>query len=106
MDSLGAVIGGMIGPLLAVVATWFAVRRAFRRDPAGVQRVMLGAFFAKFVFFGVYVVLMIKVFKFEAVPQNSTEGAKDLPNLRLFIPSVAETYKGNSFALPSMPTSS
>jgi F0F1-type ATP synthase assembly protein I len=68
MDSLGAVIGGMIGPLVAVAATWFAVRRAHRRDPAGVQRVMLGAFFAKFVFFGVYVVVMIKVFNFEAVP--------------------------------------
>ena len=68
MDSLGAVIGGMIGPLVAVLTTWFAVRRAYRRDPAGVQRVMLGAFFAKFVFFGVYVVVMIKVFEFEAVP--------------------------------------
>lgn len=68
MDSLGAVIGGMIGPLVAVAATWFAVRRAYRRDPVGVQRVMLGAFFAKFVFFGVYVVVMIKVFNFEAVP--------------------------------------
>jgi hypothetical protein len=68
MDSLGAVIGGMIGPLLAVAATWIAVKRAHRRGPAAVQRVMLGAFFAKFVFFGVYVVVMIKVFKFEAVP--------------------------------------
>ena len=68
MDSLGAVIGGMIGPLVAVMATWFAVRRTYRRDPVAVQRVMLGAFFAKFVFFGVYVVVMLKVFRFEAVP--------------------------------------
>ena len=68
MESLGAVIGGMIGPLVAVTVTWIAVRRTYHRDPVAVQRVMLGAFFAKFVFFGVYVVLMIKVFKFEAVP--------------------------------------
>ena len=68
MDSLGAVIGGMIGPLVAVMATWFAVRRTYRRDPVAVQRVMLGAFFAKFVFFGVYVVVMLKVFRLEAVP--------------------------------------
>jgi hypothetical protein len=68
MDSLGPVIGGMIGPLVAVTATWFAVRRAHRRDPAAVGPVMLSAFLAKFVFFGVYVVVMIKVFKFEAVP--------------------------------------
>ena len=68
MDSLGPVIGGMIGPLVAVVVTWIVVTRAHRRDPAGVQRVMLGAFFAKFVFFGVYVVVMIKVFRLEPVP--------------------------------------
>jgi len=68
MDSIGPVIGGMIGPLVAVLATWIAVTRTWRRDPAAVQRVMLGAFFAKFVFFGVYVVVMIKVFKFEPVP--------------------------------------
>ena len=68
MDSLGPVIGGMIGPLVAVVVTWFVVTRAHRRNPAGVQRVMLGAFFAKFVFFGLYVVVMIKVFGFEPVP--------------------------------------
>jgi len=68
MDSLGAVIGGMIGPLVAVMATWFAVRRTYRRDPVAVQRVMLGAFFAKFVFFGLYVVVMLKVFRLEAVP--------------------------------------
>jgi hypothetical protein len=58
----------MIGPLVAVTVTWLVVSRAHRRDPAAVQRVMLGAFFAKFVLFGVYVVLMIKVFEFEAVP--------------------------------------
>ena len=68
MDSLGAVIGGMIGPLVAVVVTWIAVTRTHRRNPAGVQRVMIGAFFAKFVFFGIYVVVMIKAFKLEPVP--------------------------------------
>lgn len=68
MDSLGPLIGGMIGPLVAVTVTWLLVTRTHRRDPAAVQRVMLGAFFAKFVFFGLYVVVMIKVFRLEAVP--------------------------------------
>lgn len=61
------VIGGIIGPLLAVLATWIAVTRTHRRDPAGVMNVMLAAFLAKAVFFGVYVVVMIKVLELEPV---------------------------------------
>jgi hypothetical protein len=50
---------GMIGPLLAVVATWIVVVRAHRADPAGVTAVMMKAFAAKMVFFAVYVVAMM-----------------------------------------------
>lgn len=62
------VIGGIIGPLLAALTTWIVVVRAHRRDPAGVMNVMLAAFLAKAVFFGVYVVVMIKVLELEPVP--------------------------------------
>ena len=62
------VIGGIIGPLLAALATWIVVVRAHRQNPAGVMNVMLAAFLVKAVFFGVYVVVMIKVLELEPVP--------------------------------------
>lgn len=55
------VFGGLAGPLVAVLATWVAVIRACRRNPAGLTGVMVTAFVAKAVFFIVYVVAMIKV---------------------------------------------
>jgi hypothetical protein len=55
------VAGGMLGPLIAVVATWIVTVRTYRRDPAGVLGTLYKAFFAKAVFFTVYVVVMIKV---------------------------------------------
>ena len=68
MASLTPVFGGIIGPLLAALATWVVVTRAHRRNPAGVMNVMLAAFLVKAVFFGVYVVVMIKVLELEPVP--------------------------------------
>ena len=62
------VIGGIIGPLLAALVTWLVVARAHRRNPAGVMNVLLAGFLAKAVFFGVYVVVMIKVLELEPVP--------------------------------------
>jgi len=50
---------GMLGPLVAVVATWILVVRAHRADPAGVTAVMMKAFAAKMAFFAVYVVVMM-----------------------------------------------
>ena len=55
------VAGGMLGPLIAVVVTWLVTVRTYRRDPAGVLATLYKAFFAKALFFAVYVVVMIKV---------------------------------------------
>jgi len=55
------VLAGLLGPLAAVVATWFAVERAFRRDPVTLMNVMVKAFVGKALFFVVYVIVMIKV---------------------------------------------
>ena len=41
-------------------------------------------------------------FKFEAVPHPSTDGMKDLPGIRLYIPSMTEAYRGSNFVVPSM----
>jgi hypothetical protein len=57
----GPVAGGMAGPVVAVVATWIAVVRVYRRDPSGVIALMVWAFLVKAVFFSVYVVAMIRV---------------------------------------------
>ena len=65
---MNPVIAGVLGPLVAVAATWLIVSRAFRRDPARVTPVMLGAFFAKVVFFAAYVIVMIKVLVVDPVP--------------------------------------
>ena len=55
------IFGGMIGPLLAAMVTWVIVNRTFRSNPAGLTNIMIGAFGAKAVFFGIYAVAMVKV---------------------------------------------
>jgi hypothetical protein len=59
-DTLVGVLAGLAGPLLAVTATWIAVSRVHRRNPAGVHQVMLTAFAVKMVFFAAYAVVMVK----------------------------------------------
>jgi hypothetical protein len=49
---------GMLGPLVATSATWLAVTRAQRRNPAGLTSLLVGAFAAKLVFFAAYVVVV------------------------------------------------
>ena len=58
----GAVFGGMIGPLLAVAATWIVVVQTHRVNPVAVTGVMVSAFMVKALFFAAYCVAMIKVF--------------------------------------------
>ncbi|HUF48017.1 MAG TPA: hypothetical protein VMM93_09380 [Vicinamibacterales bacterium] len=47
---------GLAGPVVAVVASWVAIVRAHRQDPASVTGVLLRGFAGKMVFFGAYVV--------------------------------------------------
>jgi hypothetical protein len=61
----GPIFGGMIGPLVATLATWVIVTKTFRANPAGVTNVMIAAFGVKAVFFGVYAVAMVKLFGFD-----------------------------------------
>jgi hypothetical protein len=62
------VFGGMAGPLVVVVATWIALVRVYRRDPAGVMALMIRAFLIKVLFLTVYLGLMIKVAEIPARP--------------------------------------
>jgi hypothetical protein len=52
---------GMLGPLVAVAASWESVVRAHRRDPAQVTGVLMHAFLVKALFFAGYVAAMIKL---------------------------------------------
>jgi len=66
---LGAeVTWGMAGPLAAVVISWVATERTYRRRPASVTAVMMTAFAVKAVFFGAYVAVMLKVVGLRPVP--------------------------------------
>jgi hypothetical protein len=56
---------GMLGPLVAVAATWLAAERAHRVNPAGVGSVLIAAFGLKMLFFGGYVVVAAKWFELE-----------------------------------------
>lgn len=59
---------GMAGPLVAVCASWLAVRRAHRSAPERVLALMVVWFALKFVFFGAYVAVMLRLLGLEPVP--------------------------------------
>ena len=59
---------GMLGPLVVACATWVMTERTFTRDPQALTGVMVAAFGFKLVFFGGYVVVMLRVIGFQLVP--------------------------------------
>jgi hypothetical protein len=56
-----AVFFGMVGPLVAVGATWLAAEHVHRRNPAGVSSVLMAAFGLKVLFFGAYIAIITKL---------------------------------------------
>ena len=59
---------GMLGPLLAACVTWLAVARAHRVDPAKVAPTLMAGFAVKILFFGAYVVLVMRLGQVEVTP--------------------------------------
>jgi hypothetical protein len=59
---------GMLGPLLAACASWVAVERMHAAAPERVMSVMLTAFMAKMMFFGVYVAAMLRGLELRRTP--------------------------------------
>jgi hypothetical protein len=51
---------GLAGPLVAALGTWAMIARTVPADPGRLTRRLLGAFAAKMVFFGVFVVAGIR----------------------------------------------
>ena len=54
------VLFGMLGPLAAACGTWIAVERTYRSQPERLTAVMVGGLAVKAVFFGVYVIGMLR----------------------------------------------
>jgi hypothetical protein len=62
------VLFGMAGPLVSAVGSWVAYERAHRSAPGRLTNVMIAALAVKMVFFGVYVVVMLRGFELRPVP--------------------------------------
>jgi hypothetical protein len=59
---------GMAGPLLSAALSWVAYERTHRSSPGRLTSVMVGALALKMVFFGVYLVVMLRVVGLSPVP--------------------------------------
>jgi hypothetical protein len=59
---------GMIAPVASAAVTLAVVDRIYRRNPERLTSVMAAGFAAKMVFFGAYVVVMLRVLSFRPVP--------------------------------------
>ena len=59
---------GMAGPLVASCASWIGVQRVHRAAPERGMAAMIMAFALKFVFFGAYVAVMLRVLALRPVP--------------------------------------
>ena len=63
-----SIVAGMAGPLAAACATWIAVDRTFRASPDRLTALMVSAFFVKMLFFGAYVVVVLKLLGLPPAP--------------------------------------
>ena len=59
---------GMVGPLIVACVSWVMAERIYRRDPPALTGFMMAAFGFKFVFFGAYVAVLLKVVRVSPVP--------------------------------------
>jgi hypothetical protein len=51
---------GMLGPLAAALASWIIMERQRKRHPERLTAVMIKAFAAKMIFFGLYITVLLK----------------------------------------------
>ena len=63
-----AVLLGMLGPLLAAVASWVLVEHAHHRSPERASGMMITLFAAKMLFFGGYVAAVVVLLPEARIP--------------------------------------
>jgi hypothetical protein len=68
VDTIGATLYGMAGPLVVAITTWRLADQTYRREPAALTGLMIAGFVAKMVFFGAYVAVVTMVLSQPAVP--------------------------------------
>ena len=66
--SVATLFLGMLGPLVMALVTWVLTERTFRRNPGGVTAMMVAGFGAKMVFVALYLVVMLRLVRVEAMP--------------------------------------
>jgi hypothetical protein len=59
---------GMAGPLVSAAASWVVAERTWRQRPEALTSVMITAFAAKLLFFGMYVAVLIRVAALKPAP--------------------------------------
>ena len=59
---------GMLGPLASACVAWIAMVLAHRTAPERLTAVMIAGFAVKLVFFGIYVVVMLRVLALRPAP--------------------------------------
>ena len=50
---------GMLGPLISAIASWIAMERQYRQKPKSMTRLLIKAFAAKMIFFGMYIAFFL-----------------------------------------------
>ena len=68
IDIAREVLLGMLAPLAGAVTTWIIVARTYPARPELLTPLMVAAFGAKLVFFGVYVTVMLRAFSLRPLP--------------------------------------
>ncbi len=63
-----AALAGLLAPLVVASGTWLLMERAYRRNPAGLTRVILKAFVGKMIFFGAYVAVVLSALSIRPIP--------------------------------------
>jgi hypothetical protein len=63
-----AILLGMIAPLAVAVVSWIAIERTHRRDPRRVTAILMAGFAAKMVFFGGYVLVVLRILAVRPAP--------------------------------------
>ncbi len=63
-----ATLLGVIAPLVVAIVTWRLAEQTYRRNPSALTGVMMAGFVGKMVFFGAYVVVVIKGLSQPATP--------------------------------------
>jgi hypothetical protein len=59
---------GMLGPLTSAIASWIVMERQYRQRPQSMTRLLIKAFAAKMIFFGIYIAIFLGIGLVRPIP--------------------------------------